>query len=146
MTTPTDDWTTCALEVQAHGPFDDWKDAWATLPTRGRGWVMAPDVVVPFDATSPRRFLAAEVAEGPHTSAHVRFDGSRWRAWRYIKREGDTHQERRILYAPVRIEGGPSGPLEYAEYWALAADPLDRTMRIWTPCVTRFLGFTSTET
>jgi len=149
MTNHSDDWTTCALETQPLGPFDDWKDAWATLPARGSGWVMAPDAVLPFHATNARRFLAADVADGPHTSVHIRFDGSRWRAWRYVKRDGDTHRERRIRYASVRIEGGPPGPLEYAEYWELASDPFDPfdpTMRVWTPSVTRFLGFTSRET
>ncbi len=141
---PTD-WRTCSLEIEALGGFETWEDAWKTLPHQGQGWVMAPDAVLRFAPSSARRFLAAEVSDGGDTSVNVRFDGDRWNAWRYGRRDGTTHRERIRRFAAVRVEGGPPGALEYAEYWHFAADPLDPAMKVWTPCAARFLRFVTEE-
>jgi hypothetical protein len=135
------------LEVAPLGPVDTAEAAWALLQTeRFGGWVTFPDAVAILDPKgarpAPRPFLQAEVAHGPE-SIHVRFDGARWVGWRYVKRPGQTHVTETVAW--LAVEGAsvtpPASHLVYERFWALAPDPVQPDLSVWTPVAARFCGF-----
>jgi hypothetical protein len=147
-TSPTPD---SALEITPLGPVDSATDAWNLLQTqRLAGWITFPDAVVILDPRAPlpapRPFLAAELSQGPE-SVHVRFDGSRWHGWRYVRRPGSTHVTEEVRW--LAVEGASVAPpgthLAYERFWALTPDPVQPDLKVWTPVAARFCGFRTEE-
>jgi hypothetical protein len=151
-----------ALEITPLGPVDTASDAWNLLQTqRLAGWVTFPDAVVILDprapgpssgfapgssGPTPRPFLAAELSHGPE-SVHVRFDGTRWHGWRYVRRPGSTHLTEEVRW--LAVEGASVAPpgthLAYERFWALTPDPVQPELQVWTPVAARFCGFRTEE-
>jgi hypothetical protein len=136
----------CTLEIEKLGPFPSWKDALNALPASGSGWVMHPDRVTTFSSKVDGIFLAAEVVDGL-TSVHLRHDGEVWRGWRYTEKPGTTHRRlpHHQLKAVVKNGRSQAPQVNYAEYWTLATDVVDESVKVWTPVAARFIGFSSSQ-
>lgn len=133
----------CELRCARIGTASTFADAWALLPSEGRGVVVLADRVVAFEE-SPRegRIIEAEVVGADGTTL-LRMDGGTWTAWRWTEGPGTTHRyiERRFRSSRP-APGGHPPHFVYRQYWTRCPETgSSPEVAVWQPLGACLVGF-----
>jgi hypothetical protein len=141
------------LKIALEGPWTDGREAarWLASLT-GEGWMYAP-------GTPVKKFVPREIGDGPVLAAEIaisevesvtfRFDGARFRAWRYLESEGNELRRVKKEYeSTVQGETGP-GRMVYFVYWkpttshAFEVQAAEARVAVLEPHAARFGGWSN---